>query len=392
MNLGETASQMNRCKWKCSLWSPGTFTFHLHCVAYHSPSITSAPVHIYVPLWVGQVGTFWLFPDTANIYTDGRDVHGDPGLPDGYAFAFVPCTARVEPLRGGNPILCPSIGASVVKGLAALAQTLATFYTLYPTRGDQISRYGYAAFGLTVLPYSVMSIINLIAAIMTPEFQALYMVQSDILLEAQQRAGTIFEGVVGKLLPAAHNADLPRLSENTSLGNVVARELGEDGGELLGIDIESTPSRTLDFSLATHEDHRFVIDIPACTEFQRYDSKVLRSSRGKPALSVLPMIVMSAVGVGLVLFGTIAALTNGFDSGQSTKAQRTWMLVWLAMGVVTGPAPAIFHVTYRSNIPTGMSGNVANLISICSWGAPAFGLFSVVAKMIWEYGNCTKFD
>ena len=41
---------------------------------------------------------------------------------------------------------------SLVKVLAAIARLLFGIATLYDTKADQIPRYGFAAFGLTVVP------------------------------------------------------------------------------------------------------------------------------------------------------------------------------------------------------------------------------------------------
>ncbi|KAJ7907871.1 hypothetical protein B0H13DRAFT_1618046 [Mycena leptocephala] len=135
------------------------------------------------------------------VLTGTRNINGKPSLPKGYALAFVPRTAKVAPLEGDHACV-PDPQYDIIKGLVSLARAFYVFYTLYQARGDQVSRYGYAAFGLTVLPYAVMSTINLIGAFFAPTFDGLYLVQSDTLLEASGRAGANFVRVVGTLLPA----------------------------------------------------------------------------------------------------------------------------------------------------------------------------------------------
>jgi hypothetical protein len=116
--------------------------------------------------------------------------------------------------------VCPTPNMTS-KVLVSPAQALYAFYTLYQARGDQVSRYGYAAFGLTVLPYAVMSTIKLIGAFFTPTFDGLYLVQSDTLLEASGRAGANFVRVVGTLLPADGDPpSIPRLGQNILSGIV----------------------------------------------------------------------------------------------------------------------------------------------------------------------------
>jgi hypothetical protein len=142
------------------------------------------------------------------VITGTREIHGHQSLPDSYALAFVPSMAKVAPLDDGDRPTVPRHQIGVLKGLVALAQAIYASYTLYLARGDQLARYGYTAFGLTVLPYVVMSTVNLVAALWNPEFDGLYMVESDTLLEARARGGK-FEGVVGKLLPMV--ADPPNI-------------------------------------------------------------------------------------------------------------------------------------------------------------------------------------
>ncbi len=104
-----------------------------------------------------------------------------------------------------NPDTCPAIELSsnynLPKGLIAIFQTLYASATLYQTRGDQIQRYGYAAFGLTVAPYLVMSIINLLGTMLTPDYPCIYLVRSVIMDEASRREGAKFEGTVATLIP-----------------------------------------------------------------------------------------------------------------------------------------------------------------------------------------------
>jgi hypothetical protein len=65
---------------------------------------------------------------------------------------------------------------SVVQGLSAIAQIFFASKEIYDARGHQVERYGYAAFGLTVLPYLWMSFLNLIATICEPRYTHSYIV------------------------------------------------------------------------------------------------------------------------------------------------------------------------------------------------------------------------
>jgi hypothetical protein len=65
---------------------------------------------------------------------------------------------------------------NVLQGLAAVVQMIFACKELYNARGRQIERYGYAAFGLTVLPYLWMSFLNLLGNICWPQYSHKYIV------------------------------------------------------------------------------------------------------------------------------------------------------------------------------------------------------------------------
>ena len=91
-----------------------------------------------------------------------------------------------------------SCSYSFSRALVAVVQTIFASVTLYRTKGDQLQHYGYAAFGLTVVPYLVMSIVNLISTIVTPDYPTVYLVRSDIMDEALYTpAEGLFRGCCG---------------------------------------------------------------------------------------------------------------------------------------------------------------------------------------------------
>ncbi|OCK93360.1 uncharacterized protein K441DRAFT_437013, partial [Cenococcum geophilum 1.58] len=144
-----------------------------------------------------------------------RKVHGNLGkcpLPLGYALAMLPPGTTVKgpgrddpkdpshSTRYGTKIsfspdsISPSYSLS--HGLIAILQTISAFITLYLSRGNQLQHYGYAAFGLTVIPYLLISIVNLLSTILTPDYDKVYLIYSEIMREAVGQGGT-FDGVVG---------------------------------------------------------------------------------------------------------------------------------------------------------------------------------------------------
>ena len=123
-------------------------------------------------------------------------IHGRVRLPDGYAFQLVENEIEFTSLEGLPS--CLSDSRSSLRSIAAVIQLLFASYTLYKTRGNQIELYGYAAFGLTVVQYLIMSLINLIASLVVPQFPAIFMVRTTVMTEAERENGK-FEGVVADL-------------------------------------------------------------------------------------------------------------------------------------------------------------------------------------------------
>jgi hypothetical protein len=85
---------------------------------------------------------------------------------------------------------------NIPKVLISLIQAVWAIVTLYRARGNQIDTYGYTAFGLTVAPYAFMSIINIFANLVMPEYPAVFLVHTPDLDDAI-RDGAVVEGVIG---------------------------------------------------------------------------------------------------------------------------------------------------------------------------------------------------
>ncbi|KAF8534892.1 hypothetical protein BDD12DRAFT_809002 [Trichophaea hybrida] len=60
----------------------------------------------------------------------------------------------------------------------------------------KVNKYG--SYRLTVVPYGLMSLVNILSAIFSPSYPSVYMVDSSVMREARRRGG-IFDGVVGEL-------------------------------------------------------------------------------------------------------------------------------------------------------------------------------------------------
>ena len=119
-------------------------------------------------------------------------------MPPGFELSIVDPNSTVLELKDDHQI---QLGSSfnLFKGLAAIAHLVVASILLYKTQGDQFGRHRLSAFALTVIPYFFMSLVNLVGSILTPDYPVIYMVKTEIMMEAERRDGACFEGVVGRL-------------------------------------------------------------------------------------------------------------------------------------------------------------------------------------------------
>ncbi|KAI4180259.1 MAG: hypothetical protein L6R41_007346 [Letrouitia leprolyta] len=152
--------------------------------------------------------------DLANV-----KIHGICQLAPGYALSYVPedmkIYSRVKHRRSlsvsrllgmdHTPDITLASTHDVPRILFSLLQTVSGGYALFKARGSQIEHYGFAAFGLTVVPYMMVSIVNLIGSLLTSEYEAIYMVHSPVMDEMLSRGG-LCDGIVGTTERPVHQA------------------------------------------------------------------------------------------------------------------------------------------------------------------------------------------
>ena len=152
-----------------------------------------------------RVLSWWENQELKSRVPPGTYIHGECRLPPGYHLCIAPPNASVKFAAGiddQNAAIRASAGANVINGVPTLSssynfpklvvsfvQAIWASVTLYRARGDQIQEYGYAAFGLTVAPYAWMSVVNIIANLLTPNYPALFMIRTPIMNEAEDAGG-----------------------------------------------------------------------------------------------------------------------------------------------------------------------------------------------------------
>jgi hypothetical protein len=160
-------------------------------------------LHRYIP-W--NSGLPWwndpLLTDKNEILHGDKKIFGEYQIPINYTLVQVPRNAPVsaDPTchggrtrKGGiydfQEELCLSSTYNIPKLIISLVQAIWATVTIYRARGDQIEEYGYAAFGLTVIPYAFMSIMNIIANLLTPHYPAAYLLRTPLMDEAEEHDG-----------------------------------------------------------------------------------------------------------------------------------------------------------------------------------------------------------
>ncbi|KAK0619509.1 hypothetical protein B0T14DRAFT_566353 [Immersiella caudata] len=302
------------------------------------------------------------------------NIFGGRELPEGYGWAFVPWDVKVEPpvktdtpsgasLPGTTPARAPSnfklpempLGAeySLFQPIAAVVQAISAGITLYRTRGDQLERYGFTAFGLTVVPYLVMSIVNFFANFAIPRYGALYIVQSDILDEATIRQGHSIPRrcVVGRLPPEIPEPLDSRPVDDLTNGGVEEKpptkvekiESGEGQSAANKTPVLAEEKEVV-AEEANDEDDAKSHHSSANTEVivSRFPSVEL-TGRRRPLNRLTLGILHWAIGLSsLVIIGIISKFHTG------TETRRVWknfFIVWLVFSCVSA-----FATTVAKNI------------------------------------------
>ena len=110
-----------------------------------------------------------------------------------------------------------------------MAQLIFSSIAIYRAGGSQLERYGYAAFGLSVFPYTLMSFVNLVVITIVGEYSTLFVLRMSVSGEAKRCSGRI-SGEIGTLPEVTQAADAiesPMEEDGSSIGMEICND-GED--------------------------------------------------------------------------------------------------------------------------------------------------------------------
>ena len=348
---------------------------------------STAALSIYTPPWLDDSSRFWSYEDTDPFEIDYRVVSGFSKPPEQYIFAFVPRHTKVSKLENTtlteSPFSTPKLSPSfnLIKGIASILQLLYTLSTLFPTNGGQLKHYGYVAPDLTVLPYAAMSLLNLIANLITPQYRTLYLVRSEVMEEAERRAGSQFHYVVGQIVDES-GIDDDGPSESEIVGSF------KDDDKVLYV----TPSEPAEkeMKIEISDGSSQTIFLPSCPRFRRTDGNRYMTRRSRIISRVNEILLITTVFSVEIL---IALALSKFSAQQSTLTQRKWIVLWVITGHYIGILTSrwsYYRVTlHRNGGKDHRLWRIFGYLAIVAvTSVPAFAGFVVVSQMLIAYGIC----
>ncbi|KDQ52007.1 hypothetical protein JAAARDRAFT_198658 [Jaapia argillacea MUCL 33604] len=356
-------------------------------------------------------------------------VHGSAILPPGYGFAlpdmvylceYFPFHSRV------NKSITLSRSQSYVKMAVSVAQLVYSVITIYRTKGNQLDRYGYAAFGLSVIPYAFMSLVNLICVGVVGDYTHLYMLRTDIMREAALKGGW-FAGAIGGVTWEDGGEGRKVADEKDEYGSMTDTEDGETPPDLerwtsftsATLSLESGGPSDGDGTLFEkimvvkvdditrkfkfHPSPKYISDDDSSPpsdyvfKISPYSNQreIPRGCYITPTTSalhdILQYMTLLAIPLALALPYVIIYFLSGFHKEQSTVAERGWMMAWLSSGQLAFLILGLLIVDYPSlsfsTLGDTWRGSGLVVIILPLIIAPIGGLF-MVGKMLMEFGTC----
>lgn len=268
----------------------------------------------------------------------------------------VPKTFTISPPRNsGSTPLRLTYNYSILKGVAGIIQVVNGSLGLYRASQRQFSKFGYASYSLTVIPYILMSFLNLLATISEPQYPSMFLV--------------IYRGVEQQSqVPIDISATAPTTGLQSTDGTAPERS-------------EITPSVS---------SHQSADPAKAADELEAHIIGAVGEAYGDlstPSAAPAGRTSRWGVSIGgfccLALTYVIILLLTGFSAGQSTQSQRAWLMSWLVCSQVHG---LLFYVDCRG--ARSGSGWKRLRYSLMA-GSTAVGGFVVVAGMIMQDEVCS---
>lgn len=256
-----------------------------------------------------------------------------------------------------------------------------------------------------------MSFLNAIANMIEADYDTLFMVESEVMVEAFERTGEEFVGAVAALIPdfnrrewtdlkfrrhkerglTAYELDLEdeetgrkwRVVDTDEQAAEMAATTTTQQGQLL----QGDPGNALPMVQqreSVQMTHCARIVVPGAGQYQRKKQMVKKSNRFyKQSVTV---IVITALIIPYIVLGAL----SGFHIRQSTMRQRTFMMGWLVSGQVIGILDVAGMKGGRKKWWWMVEVGVKMVVVIMGF-AFAIGGFIEAGNMMRNFGFCFNF-
>lgn len=373
-------------------------------------------------------------PTDAIVCQESFKIQGYCELAPGYALSYIPPDIKVYPRYAPQipdaasphtPRRTPRFGTRVETRIASahnipqiifsIGQTVSGGYALYKARGSQIDRYGFAAFGLTVIPYILISVVNFFGALFTSEYETVFLVHSSIMDEMIERGGRL-DGAVGSIHPpSGESLGSSAYDKREEVVEIPPKSVVfEKQDDILRCYDKSQSSERQTYQILPYEPplpdfqskagrgffprlcHMFRhikwpvpepktpppkvstshISIPSHPTFTR----VRRRRRYQILIDLFCIILLF---LAILMPYLLIWLLSGWKANQSTSTQKTMVMNWLICGLV--------HGYFVGNVErlTGRTGALKGLLyTFVCYGSYALGGFVIVAEEMVESGDC----
>ncbi|KZT70054.1 hypothetical protein DAEQUDRAFT_238134 [Daedalea quercina L-15889] len=322
------------------------------------------------------------------VNTGDRLLHGVARPPSGYSLAVPAHKAYSEEVirtsLDDTTELKIHHPPGITNVLLSIFQIIFASFTLYSTPSDQIPRWGYAAYGLSVFPYALMSVMNLLCAGLVGSYTCGQILRTPILQESLQREamGTKYDGIIGSLKEGWQ----PQESD-----------IGQKRGEYVAVRMrtvsatQSSPRQLVvtgdrwerTYCLlsegqameATRAVVRFTVSALSHTGPPR--EQELKKVQAITWLEIVTIVSLFLIAL-IMPYALIYALT-GFRPNGSTVSQRAWMMAWLAADQLSSCGTLIAWAVWKrfhDIIPTNVQ--YACVIALM---VPGVGGFVTVGRM-----------
>ena len=208
-----------------------------------------------------------------------------------------------------------------------------------------------------------MSIMNLFATSLLPDYSSLYIVRS-LELDEAITVGAQVDGAVGRIVQS-------NIENDKFLTSIDKQMEARNPYKFFFLSVTYVHSRR---------------EVPYCRPIP---FEKVGAERWTPANKfVSPLLALYVFGAIPI---AIIGIWTRFDPGKSTKAQRVWTMLWLVMDISSGPV--LDMLSERDDGPylrIFMRSYVSRWYFTALTTIPAIGGFVVVAQMLRAYGTCVQ--